>query len=338
MREASTYLVRLIVTNAVRYAGKTDIGKRRQSNQDHFLVADLGRSLRLAATSLDVDPHSLLFGSPLGHLFLVADGMGGHQAGNRASELAINYFVGSVLNSLRWIHRPDSESEKRFLAELKETLSAAHLAIVADSKTQSSFEGMGTTLTMAYVAWPKMWIVHAGDTRCYLLRNMQLQLLTRDHTLANQMASQGIYQADVSERSPWANVLWNALGAGAAEVEAEICDLALQIGDRILLCSDGLNKHVTDSEIESILNRDDPPEATCQALIDLANEGGGSDNISAIVADILQPRARDLITTVAKPPTEESIFHDLTNYSHSEGETTTDDSGTVDPNDTIDLE
>ena len=325
------------MSNSVRYAGKTDIGKKRQTNQDHFLVADLRRSLQLGATSLAIKSDSMLIGNPLGHLFLVADGMGGHQAGNRASELAINYFIGSILNSLRWLNRPDIESEKRFLEELKSTLIAAHRAILADSKTQESFKGMGTTLTAAYVAWPKMWIVHAGDTRCYFLRNEELRQLTRDHTLANQMADQGILNVDLSERSPWANVLWNALGAGAADVVADIYQLDLRIGDRILLCSDGLNKHLTDIEIQSILNRDDLPELTCQALIDMANNRGGSDNTTAIVVDILQPRPKELVTNVANKPAQETMFHELIDYSTAKDESNADRANQSDSHDTLDF-
>ncbi len=291
----------MILAETIRYAGKTDIGKKRQSNQDHFLAAELCRSLRLCSTSLVLQPNSFLYGSSQSHLFDVADGMGGHQAGNRASELAINYFVGCLLSSDRWTH-PAPNNEQRFLDTLKDLLSASHQAILAESTSSESLRGMGTTFTLAYVVWPKMWIVHAGDTRCYLFRDAVLIQLTRDHTLANQMTSQGLLSPELSERSPWSNVLWNALGAGSPDVVADIHEIDLRVDDRILLCSDGLNKHLDDREIQSILSRQETPIATCEILVQAANEHGGSDNITTVVADLSPSTRQELITYRAQRP------------------------------------
>ncbi|MDZ4848836.1 MAG: protein phosphatase 2C domain-containing protein [Pirellulaceae bacterium] len=323
------------MTSSVRYSGKTDIGKKRQTNQDHFLVADLSRSLCLGATSLDIAADSRLFGDPLGHLFLVADGMGGHQAGSRASELAIKYIVSSVLNGLRLVSRPEAGVDQLFMEALKTALNAAHRAIVTDSEGDQSLRGMGTTLTMAYVCWPKMWVVHAGDTRCYVLRNGGLHQLTRDHTLANQMASQGLLQTDQKERSRWSNVLWNALGAEAEDIVADVHQIRVQVGDRILLCSDGLNKHVTDDELIPILSRDDLPDQICQALIDLTNERGGTDNVTAIVVDIVQPPSSELVTSISTPRAQESILGKHIDYSRVIGETTEEIDGDTESVDTL---
>jgi protein phosphatase len=303
------------LAGTIRYAGKTDIGKKRSSNQDQFLVAELCRSLNQCESSLPIDAHSLLYGASQSHLLMVADGMGGHQAGNRASELAIQYFVGCILSSQQWMTVPDQANEGRFLETLRSFLAAAHQAILMESSSKESYRGMGTTLTVAYLAWPKMWIVHAGDTRCYLLRDAVLQQLTRDHTLANQMASQGLLVPDPSERSPWSNVLWNALGASEPQIVAEIYTVDLQIGDRILLCSDGLNKHLEDHQIQAILNKREAPDTTCEILIQRSNELGGSDNVTTIVADILPPNPQELVTYRAQRLSADSeILQEFIDY------------------------
>jgi serine/threonine protein phosphatase PrpC len=312
-----------ILLEKLRYAGKTDIGRKRQSNQDQFFVAELCNAMKLANTSLAIESHSLLYGPTQSHLFLVADGMGGHQAGQHASDLAIKYFVGGILSSQRWCMSPTKDNENGFLDFLKELLSATHQAILGESDSQESLRGMGTTLTMAYVVWPNMWIVHAGDTRCYLLREGALEQLTRDHTLANQMASQGMLPPELTERSPWSNVLWNALGAGSSEIVADIHHVDLQEGDRILLCSDGLNKHIENREIQSVLSRMETPISTCEFLIDRANELGGSDNITAVVADLGSNSPQDVSTYRAnRSSSGDELTNQFTDYLRSPSPTT----------------
>lgn len=281
--------------------------------------------MKLGDTSLAIEPNSLLYGPSQSHLFLVADGMGGHQAGNHASELAIQYFVGCILSSQRWMTLPHQDSEQRFLDTLKEFLVASHQAILAESISNESLHGMGTTLTMAYVVWPKMWIVHAGDTRCYLLRDCVLDQLTRDHTLANQMASQGMLNPELTEHSPWSNILWNALGAGSPDVVADIYQVDLRMDDRILLCSDGLNKHLDDREILSVLNRKETPSATCDTLVRLANERGGTDNITTIVADLLPATDQAVVTYKAhRPANDEQVVSEFIDYMTSPDRSTSD--------------
>jgi len=248
--------------------------------------------------------------------------MGGHLAGNRASQLAINYFLTNLLNNLRWTLRPDRDNEQRFLAELKDVLAATHHAIIAESKTTPEYKGMGTTLTAAYIVWPKMWIVHAGDTRCYLYRNRELRQLTRDHTMASQLLEQGAITAEEASKSHWASILWNAIGADADEVIADTYQLELEPGDRVLLCSDGLNKHVDDVTIGDLLQETPDPALACQKLIDLANSLGGTDNITAIVADCgmyLEPK---LIASVVPTIENENVLEDLSRFAAADADTT----------------
>jgi protein phosphatase len=265
-------------------SGVTDRGVVRSDNQDQFFVAELTRCMRTIGSSLTVEPNAQLKGSPLGYLFMVADGMGGHRAGNEASGLAIQYFIASILNRVRWLTPKTDADESLLIEDLKVMLNQAHQEIKRQSESSESLAGMGTTFTMAYVIWPRMYVVHAGDTRCYLFRRDELKLLTRDHTVAEQMMKSGRLAPEAMERSPWSNVLLNALGAGADDVFAEITMLELQEGDLVLLCSDGLNKHVDDTNILNAIRQYRQPQTLCQTLVQQANQGGGSDNITVVAA------------------------------------------------------
>lgn len=267
--------------------GRSEKGPVRSENQDQFFIADLARSMDLIQSSLPIPENSLLRGDVLGHLFLVADGMGGHRGGKEASEYAIQHFVTSILNSVRWIVKVDQMSGERFLNDLQLMLTNAHRAIQNLASEDPTLEGMGTTITIGYVTWPRMTVVHAGDTRCYVSRNGKLQLITRDHTVANQLIRSGQLQPQSENRSPWANVLVNALGAGADDVVADIYQVNLELGDRVMFCSDGLNKHVDDSAIGEMLSKATSPKEATDLLVNSAIEAGGSDNVTVIVADFL---------------------------------------------------
>lgn len=286
--------------------GRTDPGKVRTENQDQFFIADLSRSMRVQCNSLDMERYSRLHGGALGHLFLVADGMGGHRGGREASLLAIQYFVSSILNSMRWIVRIEPGAEDRFLDDLQRLLSNAHKALQSYSAQEQELKGMGTTLTMSYVSWPRMIVVHAGDTRCYVLRKGELRLITRDHTVANQLIRSGQLPADAEDRSPWSNVLVNALGAGASDVTADIYKVDLEIGDRLMMCSDGLNKHIKEDEIKKILMQQPTVQDATNVLIQRAIEEGGSDNVTVIVSDFVGESEESSMPIWLAPKTAET--------------------------------
>jgi len=305
----------------IKSAGRTDIGKKRESNQDQFLIADLNKSMLVQATSLNLETKSRLYGMSHGKLFMVADGMGGHQGGNRAAVLAIDLLINQLLNSMHWflqMDKPQEEREQGFIADLKVMLQRAHEAIEKEAHQALSHRGMGTTLTMAYVIWPWMYVVHAGDSRCYLLRQEQLQQITRDHTVSNQLVAQGGMTKEEADASRWSNVLYNALGAGARSVEAEVHKVALQPEDTILLCTDGLYRHVTDTELVGIMLSDAEPQDCCRSLIDMANFRGGADNITAIVARLGKPDEDEPKTRVAAEVTLERLLADVTGSHYRE--------------------
>jgi serine/threonine protein phosphatase PrpC len=295
----------------IQAAGRTDVGRKRESNQDQFLIADLSRSMQIHGSSLDIEPRSRLYGSPQSRIFAVADGMGGHQAGSRASSLAIDFIVNHLLNQMHWYFLTDRDDQFEFVESMKGLMRDANTAIQMDSKKNIAFHGMGTTLTLAHVVWPKLMVVHVGDSRCYLYRQGELRQVTRDHTMASQLVDRGTLDRADIESSPWSNVLWNALGGGTQTVVADVYQEDLQPNDCLLLCSDGLNKHVKDVELTNIMEAEHDPAIACRELIELANLRGGSDNITAIVARFDTPDPSPPKTMVSAQVTLERMIPGL---------------------------
>jgi protein phosphatase len=265
----------------------------RDSNQDQFLIANLYKALELYRTSLDVTDHTRLFGRSQGKLLLVADGMGGHAGGERASALAVDTVTTYVLNSLRWFLRLEEEGEEDFVDDLKVALEKCQQCVAAESERVSGRHGMGTTLTMVYVIWPRAYIVHAGDSRCYLFRDSKLWQITRDHTMAQEFVDAGVLSEEEAEESRWSHTLWNSIG-GADDVQPEVYKAELSMGDALLLCSDGLTKHLNDEQIEKWLARSDTAEIACRQLVENANQAGGADNITVVVARFLEVNEQSL--------------------------------------------
>lgn len=283
-------------------AGVTDIGRRRDSNQDNFLIADMARSLQITASSLPLSPGSRVYGNPQSRLILVADGMGGHQAGARASAQALESMVRQLLETQYSFDLSDNERMDQLAFLMDRFFREAHRSLDQASKADTSLKGMGTTLTLVYLSWPRMIVVHAGDSRCYVLRNNQLKALTKDHTIASQLVSRGELREQDAASSPWGNMLWNVLGGGGSDVRPDICTVDLQVEDWILICTDGLNKHLSDEEIHQRLVGGGEPSFIAQQLIDSANEKGGSDNITVVLTRVA-PVSSDATSDFPKPTT-----------------------------------
>ena len=261
--------------------GRTDRGRERSSNEDQFLVADLHGLMTLHQSSLSIDDRTQLTGAG-GTLLVVADGMGGHVSGERASALAVRALGESVLDALPWLIRLPRTDDQLWRG-LQGSFEQAEAALDADARRDVARRGMGTTLTLAYLLWPRMYVVHAGDSRCYLLREGQLTQLTRDHTVAEQLAQSGADPERVQER--FGNVVSNALIAGEeSEVTPEARRVDLREGDAVLLCSDGLTAHMDDDEIAAVLRSSPSAAQIVDRLIAAANERGGSDNITVVAA------------------------------------------------------
>lgn len=269
--------------DTIDIAGASDIGKKRSENQDHFLIADMRRQLRVRSTDVPME-NDELYGCPEGNLLVVADGMGGHAGGEQASRTAVQSAMNYVLNMMQWFLKLSPADEDDFLDELSNSLHSMQEQIW--SKSGSLDRRMGTTVTMAYLLRTKVYVVHAGDSRCYLLRGGELRQLTTDHTLAQQLLDAGaISEADMNN-SRWRHVLWNCVGGGDAGIQPEAMRCNLQSNDTILLCSDGLNGMLSDDEIGHVLRKHQSSSDSVSELLRLANQAGGKDNITAIVCQV----------------------------------------------------
>ena len=271
--------------------GLTDVGRRRSTNEDHFLVADLNKSLRVQGTSLHIDEKTRIYGGSQGKLLIVADGMGGEAEGERASTIAVDQVATYVLNSLGWCFRLEENSELDFEEHLKDALKSCQDSIHTAADAHPEMSSMGTTMTMVYIVWPRAFVVHVGDSRCYLLRDGQLQQLTADHTMGALLAESGQMSREQARHSPMGHALVNVLGGKTDELSVDVNKITLEVEDTLLLCTDGLYDMISDEDLQTVLDSALDAEGTCRELIDLANGNGGKDNITLIVARFLSPQA-----------------------------------------------
>jgi serine/threonine protein phosphatase PrpC len=267
---------------AVRSFGLTHPGKVRPKNEDQFLIAELSKTMWITQSSLPQP--EMRRGAEQGHLFLVADGMGGHQAGEQASSLTLATIEAFMLDSLKWFFHLEGAEEKAVVSEFQTALRHADETLFAKAARHPELQGMGTTLTLAYGLGSELFVVHVGDSRCYLLRHDSLHRLTRDHTLIAELLQRGVLSPDEAARHPYRHVITNCVGGHEQGVEVEAHKLQLEPGDAILLCSDGLTDMLSDDAIHAIMHGEQDPRSACESLVAAANEQGGKDNITVIVA------------------------------------------------------
>ena len=266
---------------AVKAFGVTDTGKVRTANEDQFLIAELIKAMRVWQTSLP-EP-KLQIGEERAHLFLVADGMGGHQAGERASGLAVAAIEQFTLDSFRWFFGDDSRDAERVLAQFQSAIRHADARIVEEAAEHPELSGMGTTVTMAFHLGTQLCVIHVGDSRAYLYRDHELHQLTEDHTVAADMVRSGALRPDQVSEHRLRHTITNVVGGPELGVRVEARALEVQGGDRLLLCSDGLTEMVTNEAIAAILAAEPAPEVAARNLLARANDGAASDNITLIV-------------------------------------------------------
>jgi serine/threonine protein phosphatase PrpC len=279
----------------VEAAALTDIGHTRDSNEDAYLIATLQRSMHV----LDASPvaRGWFQGEAMGTLLVVADGMGGQGGGSLASSTAVHAVADYLLNCMPWAKISPADLRSRVSQTgLRAQLSSALVMTDKSVKTtaaQSSTPRMGTTLTVALVLWPAMYVAHVGDTRCYLMQSGRLRRVTTDHNLAQRYADESPNAVDPPAH--FQNILWNALGGTSGLPKPEVHKLLLEPDATILLCSDGLNKHVSDAGIDRILRGPGSCAARCAMLVEEANAAGGTDNVTVVLAQVVpsDPASRE---------------------------------------------
>lgn len=230
----------------MKAAGRTDRGRVRELNEDTFGYHD--------------------------NLFVVADGMGGHQAGEVASAIAVETILKADLTG-------------DLKTALQKTMAAANQAILKEAGQDKDLSGMGTTVAVLYVDGERAYVTNVGDSRVYYLSGSNLKQITHDHSLVYELVKSGEITIEEAKTHPQRNILTRALGSNEM-LETEISEIEVAIGDKFLLCSDGLTNSIPEDLIKELMSKEEDPETIVDQLIDSANELGGADNITVILVEI----------------------------------------------------
>ena len=233
----------------------TDIGKRRKLNQDYVYTSEL----------------------PVGHLanlFLVADGMGGHNAGDYASRYTIETIVDEI-------SRSDDEST---VFVLEKAIKRANELIRKKSEEETELSGMGTTVVAATIEDDKLCVANVGDSRLYIINDREIRQITRDHSLVEEMVRMGGLKREMARNHPDKNIITRAIGA-LDDVDVDFFEVRLNKGDTILMCSDGLSNMIEDEEIRMIMQGQRDIVEKAESLVKAANNNGGKDNIAVVLVE-----------------------------------------------------
>jgi protein phosphatase len=269
------------VPTRAEFAARSDVGKVRKNNEDHYLVVRRYRGREVLHTSLP--GASLPNNEDVAYTVAVADGMGGREFGELAAFLALRtgWALGGA--EVKWTVRVNTVEAEEFRQKAEVFYRLIHKALKQMASQNPRMAGMGTTLTLAYSTGPELFVMHAGDSRAYLLRGALLTRLTRDHTMAQLLIDSGMAEPGSELANKTKRVLINCLGASELGVDVDFIQHRLEHDDRILLCSDGLTDMIDDDEIGRLLLKNDDPNAACNALVEAAIAAGGKDNVTVVV-------------------------------------------------------
>ncbi len=252
----------------------------RKANQDHFLLAAVHRTVRILNSSFSAQ-EQLPFGDErLAIIALIADGVGGGEGGERASRTTLEVATQYVLGSLHAFQNAEA-NEETFANALQDAALVSHAAVLERAKAVPDVRSMATTLTLFLGVWPWYYILQVGDSRYYLFRDGTLSQLTRDQTMAQDLVDQGVLKRADAEHSRFAHVLSSSIGG--SHTMPVVTRLRADWRNVHLMCSDGLTKHVSDARIAERLGTMTSAQQACEALLQDALDGGGSDNITIIV-------------------------------------------------------
>lgn len=239
---------------------KTSIGRIRDINQDSYYIS---RDIKCP-------------------LFIIADGMGGHKAGEIASNMAVEIISSSFENQINNVDLNDDN----IIAIIRSSICKANDEIYEKSIEKEEYSGMGTTVTLAYENQGKIFIGHVGDSRAYLLRNSTLYQVTKDHSLVEELVKNGSITREEARFHPQKNIITRALGTDK-EIEIDVIVKEILQEDILLLCTDGLSNMLSDDEIKKALIESENMQEACELLVQLSNEKGGLDNISVVAVKFM---------------------------------------------------
>ncbi|TWT50110.1 PP2C-family Ser/Thr phosphatase [Thalassoglobus neptunius] len=264
------------------YGARTDVGRVRKRNEDHFAVIRNGRTQQIMLSNLD--PSLQVYPEQVTYGLVVADGVGGGRRGDYASQLVLKTMLELSGRATSWVMRlTDFEAQEvrervdSYATEIQNTFRK----LMNDDPELS---GMGTTWTSAHVLGNDLLTVHVGDSRAYLGSDGGFTQLTRDHTLGQELVDHGLPE---SEAKRFRHMLTNSFGGTSEKVRAEIAHLEVHSGDRLILCTDGLSDMLSEETMQQVLTEEEDPQAAADRLVDLALAAGGRDNVTTIVAHFL---------------------------------------------------
>lgn len=259
-------------------AGVTDVGLVRDNNEDAFLVQDLRENGRSNAPAVSLEVRENLEDACL--LLAVSDGMGGQLAGEVASATTLGTLDEKMVQAASAGGLLSIEDAKR---RLEQAVHEANVRVQGESKRDASMQGMGATLSALLVLGDLAIVAHVGDSRAYLLRGGRLRQLTMDHTHVQDLVARGHLSVEQARQHHDRNLLVQAIGV-FDHVGVDLTELAASSGDTIMLCSDGLHDFVSDRDLSDVLGSSMTPAEQCADLVERAKQGGGSDNITVVVA------------------------------------------------------
>ncbi len=266
--------------------GLTHPGKVRTENQDHFLICALKKQMVVHLTSLPETDNLMAGPERLAFLAMVADGVGGGTKGAEASRIALEAVTQYVSRSMRCYYAAGSGDDREFVEALQEGALQCHAELVRRGEENPEYRGMAMTLTLYLGVWPRAYLLQVGDSRCYLLRGGELTQITRDQTMAQELIDLGALTRADAPRTRLAHTLSSSIGG--SQTAPVVTRLDVTWGNILLLCSDGLTNHVSDERIRDRLRSMTSARQVCEDLLKEALEGGGSDNITMIIARALQ--------------------------------------------------
>lgn len=260
---------RTIIRSPPRRLGfASNVGRVRPIDEDSLLALEV-------RTAFLSEPRTRL-------LLMVADGMGGHNKGELASRIAVQT---AARRFLPFLTSEEEIPRAAYHRELQAAVAEANQAIFAAAEGNPQFQGMGTTLSLVVADGRTLHVANVGDSRVYVVNEKEIFQVTRDHSLVQEMVDRGEITADEARHHPRKNVITLVLGA-FGELTADIGCLTVDPGEMILLCCDGLINHVEDADIHRVVTENRDPQRACEILVALANKGGGTDNISVVLAPV----------------------------------------------------
>ncbi|HXI19575.1 MAG TPA: protein phosphatase 2C domain-containing protein [Gemmatimonadales bacterium] len=261
--------------------GLTHPGKVRTTNNDHFLIGQVRKHLAVSLTSMSDLDQATIGQDRLAFVAMVADGVGGGERGQEASRLALQAVTEYMASSMDAYYSSDARESAAFTEVLEEAALRCHAEVLKRAEERPEFRGMATTLTLWFGVWPWYYILQVGDSRYYLYREGVLTQISRDQTMAEALLAQGGFQRGPGFMDKWSHVLASSIGGTATA--PVVTRLRHDWKNTHLLCSDGLTKHVSDARIAERLRDMTSAKQVCEALLQDALDGGGSDNITIVV-------------------------------------------------------